>query len=644
TGNMLSAQGGQAGIRLRNLGSARLVGNTAQGYISRGVDAANLGTLTALTNTLIGGAEGIYFGSASNGVLAGNVVSGASATGVSVQFVGNTEVVSNAITNNDVGLRFENGSSANPLTATFNLFTANITGVVFAGNQPGLNLSRNAIAGNTGAGIADPQDAGVLAECNWFGSPTGPSGDGPGIGDAVVGGNIDFKPWLASSDLNGICSVTLTAKVTVMAAPTIAIVGSSSVVTAEVADQDGNPVADGTVVTFTASLGGVDPLTATTVSGVATATVSSTVAGVATVTAEADGVSGSTVVTFVPGAPFTVTLVAVPSTLVVGNSSVLTATVTDQYGNAVADGTVVNFATTLGTLGNATVGTVNGEAVNTLNSTVAGVATVTATVGSLIATAQVTFTPGAPFAVTLTLSPSIIFANGISQSTAVATVTDQYGNPVPGVAVQFFASVGTFSPTSGNTGAGGSVTAALTSLVPAIENVFAVVSGVGFASAQATYVNLPASLAPLTGTLSTVTQALNVVRRGNLITYTIGVTNASAAQINNVLIYVPVPSGTSYESHSGGNFFSGSALLLSGEGGAESVFAPNASLNALTWSGNLAGGALHTVQLTVRVQVLEGTVTFSPKVFVDNSDTGLNLSSTVEVVAYKLYLPIVRRP
>ncbi|MCS7087664.1 MAG: Ig-like domain-containing protein, partial [Thermoflexales bacterium] len=309
-----------------------------------------------------------------------------------------------------------------------------------------------------------------------------------------------------------------------------------------------------------------------------------------------------------------------------------------------ADGTVVNFATTLGTLGSPTANTTNGQAVNSLSSTVAGVATVTATVGSLNATAQVTFTPGAPFAVTLTLSPSIIFANGISQSTALATVTDQYGNPVPGVAVQFFASVGTFSPTSGNTGAGGSVTAALTSLVPAIENVFAVVSGVGFASAQATYVNLPASLAPLTGTLSTVTQALNVVRRGNLITYTIGVTNASAAQINNVLIYVPVPSGTSYESHSGGNFFSGSALLLSGEGGAESVFAPNASLNALTWSGNLAGGALHTVQLTVRVQVLEGTVTFSPKVFVDNSDTGLNLSSTVEVVAYKLYLPIVRRP
>jgi hypothetical protein len=30
---------------------------------------------------------------------------------------------------------------------------------------------------------------------NWWGSDTGPSGDGPGTGDSVSA-NVDFDPWL----------------------------------------------------------------------------------------------------------------------------------------------------------------------------------------------------------------------------------------------------------------------------------------------------------------------------------------------------------------------------------------------------------------------------------------------------------------
>ncbi|MCS7054782.1 MAG: Ig-like domain-containing protein, partial [Thermoflexales bacterium] len=344
--------------------------------------------------------------------------------------------------------------------------------------------------------------------------------------------------------------------------------------------------------------------------------------------------------------PTTITLVAHPTTTVVGSSAILTSTVLIGTGDPASDGTVVTFTTNLGSVSPVTATTIGGVVTATLSSTTAGVATVTATVGSLSAMAQVTFTPGAPFTLTLTLSPSIIFANGISQSTAVATVTDQYGNPVPGVAVQFLAGIGAFSPTSGNTGAGGSVTVALTSLVPAIENVFAVVSGVGFASAQATYVNLPASLAPLTSTLGTVTQTLDVVRKGDLITYTIRMTNTGAAQINNVLIFAPIPSGTTYVagSASGGNYSgSSSAMFLSGATGPASTLGPSAVLNAVTWAGNLPGGASHTLSYVVQVQILEGQVVNQPKVFVDNTDTGINLASTVDVVARKIYMPYVRR-
>jgi parallel beta-helix repeat protein len=190
------------------------------------------------------------------------------------------------------------------------------------------------------------------------------------------------------------------AAITLTAVPTTAVVGSNVLLTATVTISNGTPVADGTVVSFTTSLGNLVPATATTVGGVATATLSSTVSGVATVTATVGSLSTTIPVTFIPGAPFTLTLTAVPDTLSVDASSTLTATATDQYGNPVADGTTISFTTSLGTLSSGTANTSGGDAVVTLTSMTPGVATVTATVGSLSATALVTFTPGAPFTVT----------------------------------------------------------------------------------------------------------------------------------------------------------------------------------------------------------------------------------------------------
>jgi parallel beta-helix repeat protein len=449
--------------------------------------------------------------------------------------------------------------------------------------------------------------------------------------------------------LNATTLVTFTAgapfTLMLTAVPATLPVGNSSTLTATATDQFGNPVADGTTISFTTSLGSISPVTATTVGGVATATLSSTVAGIATVTATVNSLSATTQVTFTAGAPFTLTLTAVPATLPVGNSSTLTATATDQFGNPVADGTTISFTTSLGTLSSGAATTSSGSATVTLSSIVAGVATVTATVNSLSATAQVTFTAGAPFTFTFTLTPTVIVANGISQSLGTATVVDQYGNPVGGVTVNFLAGIGSFSPASGATNAGGQVTATLTSLTPAIENVFAAISGLGFRSAQATYVNPPASSAPLTSTLQTVTQTLGVVRKGGLITYTLTVTNTGAGQINNVLLFAPIPSGTTYVagSASGGNFGGSFAMLLTGQELGEGPFGPQAALNAVTWSGNLPSGASHTLSYVVQVQILEGQVVNQPKVFVDNADTGINLSSAVDVVAYKIYVPIVRR-
>jgi hypothetical protein len=90
-------------------------------------------------------------------------------------------------------------------------------------------------------------------------------------------------------------------------------------------------------------------------------------------------------------------------------------------------------------------------------------------------------------------------------------------------------------------------------------------------------------------------------------------------------------------SASGGNF-SGLNLM-----GMEEVFGPQAVQSAVVWSGNLGPSASHALSYTVQVLILEGLIVNQPQVYVNNQNTGINLSSTVPVEARKSYLPIVRR-
>ena len=63
-----------------------------------------------------------------------------------------------------------------------------------------------------------------------------------------------------------------------------------------------------------------------------------------------------------PGPPANLSLNAALSTLQVSNLSALTSTATDQFGNTVADGTLVSFSTNLGVATPAMAATVNGVA------------------------------------------------------------------------------------------------------------------------------------------------------------------------------------------------------------------------------------------------------------------------------------------
>ena len=176
--------------------------------------------------------------------------------------------------------------------------------------------------------------------------------------------------------------------INVVADPTsIGLNGQTSNIQATVKDIGGNNVADGTEVTFTTSLGalGSDTVTRTTTSGVATAELTSgTTAGTAVITATADSKYDVTEVVFNPDPPHTVTLTANPIAIPANgvSTSEIRATVTDQYGNLVADWTAVTFTTDLGSLGSSSVVkfTADGVVTATLTSSeTAGLATVTAT-------------------------------------------------------------------------------------------------------------------------------------------------------------------------------------------------------------------------------------------------------------------------
>jgi hypothetical protein len=185
----------------------------------------------------------------------------------------------------------------------------------------------------------------------------------------------------------------------------IGVGGQVAQLTATVKDPYGNPAADGTAVQFSTDLGELSKipargrpgpiaggrgqgaggqwpmadgrwpiaggevwstvtLTVTTTRGMAAAElVSGPAAGMAHVqVAVAPGLRQTADVPIRPAAAATVTLIANPQRVFVGGRTQLTATVTDCYGNAVAEGTMVRFRANRGRLDQTDVPTVAGIA------------------------------------------------------------------------------------------------------------------------------------------------------------------------------------------------------------------------------------------------------------------------------------------
>jgi adhesin/invasin len=240
----------------------------------------------------------------------------------------------------------------------------------------------------------------------------------------------------------------------------ISIFGTTGI-SAQVLDDDGNPVADGTAVFFATSLLGTGvTASSTTVDGLATAIFSAgTQSGVATVIATSGSASATISIRIESGPAGSLEFASADRTVIGVRGSALPqkATITfrarDVNGNPVADGTLVTFTLISGVGGGeklepTQVGTTAGVASTVLTSgTVSGPVRVQAsvTVGAITLTStstNVSIAGGAPSGAHLGVAPAFrniagLVTQGIICPVA-AIVGDRFGNPVPeGTAVSF---------------------------------------------------------------------------------------------------------------------------------------------------------------------------------------------------------------
>ncbi len=218
-----------------------------------------------------------------------------------------------------------------------------------------------------------------------------------------------LAPSLAAALCAGCESVPLVAPtestIRLVVADTSLPNGGSTTVTATVTEAGGTPVHDGTVVTFSTTLGSVHPPEAPTARGRAGATFTAgTESGVADVLAYSGGaVSEAVQVTIGAAAASSVRVTAQPGNLPpAGGTTTLVATVLDGSQNPLPN-VAVTFAASAGTLRDRVVTTDRaGEARTVLATTTP--AEVTASVGEISGTASISI--DAPTSITISATPA----------------------------------------------------------------------------------------------------------------------------------------------------------------------------------------------------------------------------------------------
>ncbi|MCP5099691.1 MAG: hypothetical protein GY943_29410 [Chloroflexi bacterium] len=118
-------------------------------------------------------------------------------TAVSLLTPTSTLTVTNSMfTQNTIGIYANYGT----VTAVCTTFNQNTLGFLLDPDATAsVNVHQSIFSGNTIAGIDNQSTSKVAAENNWWGVADGPSGDGPGSGDAVFG-VVQYTPWQTAPD------------------------------------------------------------------------------------------------------------------------------------------------------------------------------------------------------------------------------------------------------------------------------------------------------------------------------------------------------------------------------------------------------------------------------------------------------------
>lgn len=201
-----------------------------------------------------------------------------------------------------------------------------------------------------------------------------------------------------------------TSSVLVLSAPTTSVpLNGTLTVTATLTDSKGAPVENGTMVTFTSTLGNLSPNEVLVGNGRATTTLmAGATSGTATITARSGAIASNSLAVRVGTGTGTGTT-NVPGRIMLSvstgvTSATVVATVFDTMGNAMA-GVPVTFTTTSGALGNSVLTTDQlGQAVTTVFGTVDAV--VTADVSGIRSSAAVRLGGPATVSVNITFTPT----------------------------------------------------------------------------------------------------------------------------------------------------------------------------------------------------------------------------------------------
>lgn len=209
-------------------------------------------TVASLKNNEVVNSQFGITGYLKDSLIEGNLIRDFSngGVGISAQFL-NTEIKNNTVTGYVKGtaMTFEKSHHDRPIsenvTVKANSFTGNQRGIYVWPDQTelkGITVNFNNIADNSLSGVRNEGGETLDATRNWWGDASGPSGEGPGQGDAVTG-DVDFEPWLGAAIVTVKTETAINATVDAKAEADIevAVNGTATVTVAQYAD---NPRGD----------------------------------------------------------------------------------------------------------------------------------------------------------------------------------------------------------------------------------------------------------------------------------------------------------------------------------------------------------------------------------------------------------------